>query len=98
MNPLKVNRDNLTTLTDLPNIGRSIANDLNKLGIFSPEELKGKDPAELFKQLSKIKGKKQDPCLLDVFISITDFMNGNEPKVWWEYTNFRKTKYSSLFQ
>ena len=29
-------------------------------------------------------------CVLDVFLSITDFMAGNPPRVWWHYTAERK--------
>jgi hypothetical protein len=31
--------------------------------------------------------------MLDVLMSITDFMNGNEAKVWWAYTPERKERY-----
>jgi|GEM_PF-5266496 len=33
MNPSKVQRDKLHQLTDLPNVGKAVADDLRKLGI-----------------------------------------------------------------
>ena len=33
--------------------------------------------------------------MLDVLMSITDFMNGNEPRVWWDYTAERKKLYGN---
>jgi hypothetical protein len=31
--------------------------------------------------------------MLDVLMSITDFMDGGEPQVWWDYTAERKRLY-----
>jgi hypothetical protein len=93
MNPKKVVRQKTQKLTDLPNIGKSLAKDLELIGIDTPEKLEGKDPYELYQKLCKMTGMRQDPCVLDIFMSITDFMNGGEPKVWWSYTAERKEKY-----
>ncbi|MDM5272710.1 helix-hairpin-helix domain-containing protein [Sulfurovum sp. zt1-1] len=93
MNPKKVVRETTRELTDLPNIGRSLANDLKLIGIDIPEKLEGKDPHKLYQKLCEMTGKRQDPCVLDTFMSIIDFMNGGEPKVWWSYTDERKEKY-----
>ncbi|MFT7880302.1 MAG: helix-hairpin-helix domain-containing protein [Sulfurimonas sp.] len=93
MNPNKVVREKTETLTDLPNIGKSLAKDLEDIGIDTPEKLKGKTPYTLYQRLCEVRGERQDPCILDIFISITDFMNGGEPKVWWDYTAERKKKY-----
>ncbi|MBL4909382.1 MAG: hypothetical protein JKX78_05055 [Alteromonadaceae bacterium] len=38
MNPNKVTRENLRKLTDLPNIGKAGAQDLNLLGIQQPAQ------------------------------------------------------------
>jgi hypothetical protein len=93
MNPAKVDRNRLEKLTDLPNIGAAIAADLCLLGINMPEDLVGQSPLELYHMLSSIKGKRQDPCLLDVLISITRFMDGEDPRPWWHYTAERKRRY-----
>jgi hypothetical protein len=31
-----------------------------------------------------------DPCVIDVFMSITSFMSGEEPRAWWHFTAERK--------
>ena len=33
---------------------------------------------------------RHDPCVLDVFMSITRFMDGDPPRPWWDYTAERK--------
>lgn len=94
MNPAKVVREKVKKLTDLPNIGPSLAKDLRFIGIQTPEELQGKEAIELYERLCKKTGHRHDPCVLDVFMSITDFANGGEAKVWWDYTKERKEKYA----
>jgi hypothetical protein len=90
MNPAKVVRDRIRTLTDLPNVGPAVAADLRRLGIDSPEQLKGRDALALYDQLCAITGRRQDPCVIDVFLSITRFMEGDEARPWWHYTAQRK--------
>ena len=90
MNPAKVIRDKTRTLTDLPNIGKAGAADLKLIGIERPGDLVGRDPYRMYEELGEITGHRHDPCVIDVFISITRFMNGEEPKPWWAYTAERK--------
>jgi len=90
MNPEKVDRARLHKLTDLPNIGPALADDLRLIGIERPLDLVGRSPVELYHALSSITGTRQDPCVLDVFISITRFMEGEEPRPWWHYSTERK--------
>ncbi len=90
MNPSKVVRSKTRGLTDLPNIGPSIAEDLRMLGIMAPQDLVGKNALELYDRLQQITGTRQDPCVLDVFMSVTDFMSGAVAKPWWSYTKKRK--------
>ena len=94
MNPKKVVRDQVVKLTDLPNIGVSLAKDLQLIGIVRPMDLIGRDPHALYMKLCEVMEKRNDPCVLDVMMSITDFMDGNEPRVWWEYTAKRKIQYN----
>jgi hypothetical protein len=95
VNPSKVIREKVIKLTDLPNIGKTVSADLEKIGINKPEQLKGQDPYDLYVRFCKFFGEKQDPCTLDVLMSIIDFMNGGEPRVWWYYTAERKKRYGS---
>ena len=91
MNPSKVDRENINKLTDLPNIGRAGAADLELLGIVNPSLLVGQDPYEMYERLCLLTDSKHDPCVIDVFISITNFIKGDEPKAWWHYTAQRKS-------
>ena len=90
MNPSKVDRNRLTKLTDLPNIGKAGAGDLKLLGIEEPAQLVGRDPFEMYDTLCMKTGVRHDPCVLDVFISVTRFMAGEEPRAWWDHTAERK--------
>lgn len=67
-----------------------MAADLCLLGIHEPALLVGKCPFEMYESLCSVTGSYQDPCVLDVFISITRFMAGEPPRAWWEYTEERK--------
>lgn len=93
MNPRKVNRKSLSKLTDLPNVGEVIAADLRRIGIERPAQLEGRDPYELYLQLCEATGTRHDPCMLDVLMSIADFMGGAAPREWWAYTAERKRRY-----
>ncbi|HQO29006.1 MAG TPA: helix-hairpin-helix domain-containing protein [Accumulibacter sp.] len=90
MHPDKVSRCRLETLCDLPNIGPASAADLRQLGIDTPADLHDRCPLEMYRQLCTMTGKVQDPCVLDVFLSITDFIAGGQAKRWWAYTAERK--------
>lgn len=90
MSPSKVVRERVARLTDLPNIGVSLAGDLQLLGIDHPEQLRGRDPYAMYESLCAITRVRHDPCVLDVFISVTRFMNGEPAAVWWAFTDERK--------
>lgn len=92
MNPAKVDRRRLRQLTDLPNIGPAMAADLRRLGIERPDQLAGRDPYALYEQLCAATAARHDPCVLDVFISITRFIAGDAPQPWWAYTAERKRR------
>ena len=93
MNPDKVNRAKLSKLTDLPNIGKAGAADLALLGIHQPADLIGRDPYQMYQQLCQLTAQRHDPCVIDVFISIARFMQGEAPQVWWVYSAERKAKW-----
>ena len=96
MNPAKVRRDQVHRLTDLPNVGPAMAKDLDLIGIRRPDQLVGKDPLKLYRRLCIASGARQDPCVLDTLISVTRFMDGEEPQPWWAYTAERKRSYGSI--
>lgn len=90
MNPQKVRRDKVFALEDLPNIGKSIATDLRRIGICAPEQLVGQNPFRLYRALCELSGVRQDPCVIDVFMSIVHFMDGGDARPWWTFTAARK--------
>lgn len=90
MNPTKVDRTRVRQLTDLPNIGEAGAKDLRLLGIVEPSQVTGKCPVEMYEMLCEKTASRHDPCVIDVFISVTRFMAGEEARPWWEYTAERK--------
>lgn len=96
MNPYKVKRENVRRFTDLPNIGPAGAKDFEVLGFKEPSELVGADPLKLFEALFAATASRQDPCVLDVLMSVTHFLNGGKPDPWWHFTEQRKRQYGHL--
>jgi hypothetical protein len=94
LHPAKVVRSAVATFTDLPNIGPAIAKDFIFLGYKVPSDLNGVGAWRLYERLCLKSKQYQDPCVLDVFLSVEDFLTGNEPKLWWKYTSDRKKRYS----
>ena len=72
-------RTALTQLEQLPNVGPAIASDLRRIGVTSPQDLQGRDPYAMYDALCRATECRQDPCVIDVFISAVRFMAG-EPK------------------
>ena len=96
MNPARVSRTRLRELEDLPNVGKAVAGDLRRLGFFRPQDLAGMDALALYRALCVVQGARVDPCMLDVFLSLADFLDGGEPRAWWHFTAERKRLYSGL--
>lgn len=87
---MKIDRARVTVLEDLPNVGKSVAADLRRIGIRAPRELAGRDPYALYEALNRATGMRHDPCLLDTFIAAVRFMGGAPARPWWAYTEERK--------
>ncbi len=96
MNPEKVVREKVRRFTDLPNIGPAGAKDFEVLGFKEPFELVGADPLKLFEALCAATRSRQDPCVLDVLMSVTHFLDGGKPAPWWHFTEQRKRQYGHL--
>ena len=88
--------DECEALEQLPNVGAALAADLRALGVTHPRELAYRDPFVLYQALCAQTGRRQDPCVLDTFMSITDFMRGAAPARWWAYTAQRKLVYGHV--
>ncbi len=83
------NKQNILTL--IPGVGDSIARDLNNIGIFTIEDLVGKNPEELYAQSNAYAGCVQDRCLLYVFRCAVYFaqtpisMQNPDKLKWWNW-------------
>ncbi len=88
------NRETISRLKELPNIGKTMAKNLQIIGIEKPKELIGKEPMHLYEKLCLVTGKQHDPCVIDVFMSVIHFMEGGEPLPWWSFTQKRKQCFS----
>lgn len=84
----------LRALQGIPNIGKSMAKDLYSLGYRKPADLKGEKPLEMYRRLSEKTGTRQDPCVLDTFMSAVHFAETGESRKWWEFTAERKANYN----
>ena len=82
-----------TVLEAIPNVGASIARDLRSIGIEQPRDLIGRNPHSLYLALCDRTRVRQDPCVLDTFISAVRFMEGAPARPWWSYTAERKKKF-----
>lgn len=83
-------RETVTELTELPNIGPAMARDLQLVGIKQAKDLIEKDPYLLYDSLCRKTKTKHDPCVIDVFLAAVDFMEGGKATPWWDFTAERK--------
>lgn len=78
-----------TDLLTIPGIGKSIAQDLDNIGIYSISDLKGKDPQKLYAMSNRYEGKVQDRCLLYVYreaVYFAETKNHDPEKLkWWNW-------------
>jgi hypothetical protein len=86
MNPTKA------ALMKIPNIGKSMADDLMSLGINSVADLAKQEPDELYLRLCQQTKSRQDPCVWDTFAAAIHFAKTGEAKKWWDYSEDRKKR------
>ena len=67
-----------------------MARDLRLIGVESPQQLAGQNAFDLHEKLCAATGKTHDPCVIDVFMSAIDFMEGGDPAPWYFFTPKRK--------
>ena len=79
-------------LTDIPNVGKSIAQDLRGIGVHTPKDVAAMDPVAVYQSLRGPMGERNDPCVLDTFLAAKDFMNGGHSQPWWHFTPLRKAQ------
>ncbi len=81
----------LAELMSIPNVGPRTASDLVRLGVRGLAQLRDADPDELYERLCRLDAARHDVCCLDVFRAAVDFVNGSDPRPWWEYSRERKS-------
>jgi hypothetical protein len=86
-------RATLHSLTEIVNVGKSVAEDLCRVGVRAPQQLIDRDPWKLYVAICVHDRIAHDPCLLDALMSAVDYMNGSPPKKWWLFTAQRKRIY-----
>ena len=76
-------------LTEIPYVGKSIANDFKNIGITRISDLKGKNPEELYAQICANQGHLIDRCVLYVCRSSIYFAENENPDPekfkWWNW-------------
>lgn len=51
----------------IPGVGKSIAVDLNDMGIYEVEELRGRNPEKMYQDFCRLRGQHIDRCMLYTF-------------------------------
>jgi len=86
MSPRATKKDELQTL---PGIGPSLAGDLRALGVRRAADLKHRNPERLYAQLSRLRGARQDPCVLYAFRCAAYSARAVRPRPellkWWNW-------------
>ena len=76
-------------LETIPGVGKSIARDLEDIGIDRPSCLKGKNPERLYEKLCRRRGQHVDRCMLYVFrcaiyyVETAPEQRDSEKLKWW---------------
>ena len=81
------------TLQTLPGVGPSIARDLRALGVRSIAMLARRDPERLYARLNRLRGVRQDPCVLYTFRCAVYAARTSRPEPalmkWWNWKDRR---------
>lgn len=80
-------------LESIPGIGSKMAADLRYIGIFKTDDLKGRDPEQLYRALEEKSGGHIDRCVLYVFRCAVYYASNKkrdtERLKWWHWTDNR---------
>ncbi|MCW5632829.1 MAG: mitomycin resistance protein [Rubrivivax sp.] len=77
-------------LSGLRNIGPAMRADLALLGVDTLEQLAACEPDALYAALQARTGRRQDPCVWDVFAAVIHQARTGEALDWWAFTPVRK--------
>ena len=79
---------------DLVSVGPAMIRDFQMLGIQSVPHLARQDPQRMYEKLCSLTGRRQDPCVLDVFCAAV--AQAGNPRLpaeqcqWWYWSRRRK--------
>ena len=82
-------------LQRIPSIGKACAHDLVKIGIRKVEDLKDKNPNQLYEKLNYVTGMRHDICMLYTFrcaVYFASVKKHSPEKLKWWYWKDRKFK------
>lgn len=81
-------------LEDLISIGPAMLRDFAMLGIRSVSQLAKQNPQRMYEKLGRMRGNRQDPCVLDTFCAaVAQAKNPRLPTAqcqWWWWSAKRK--------
>ena len=76
-------------LQTLPGIGPSLAADLRALGVRRVADLRRRNPERLYLELNRLRGERQDPCVLYAFRCAAYAARTSRPRAnllkWWNW-------------
>lgn len=76
-------------LQAIPGVGPSLERDLRDLGFERVEDLVGQDPWAMYEALGRLRGARQDPCVLYVFRCTIYYASHDrhDPELlkWWNW-------------
>ena|SRR5579864_8399545 len=82
-------------LDELISIGPAMLRDFAELRIQSVAQLARQNPKRMYERLNRLRGQRQDPCVLDVFCAaVAQAKNPRLPAEkcqWWYWSRKRKT-------
>jgi hypothetical protein len=77
----------------IPGVGPSIARDLRDLGYRTVAGLRGADPERMYERLNRLRGARQDRCVLYVFRCAVYYAGTKrhhpERLKWWNWSDAR---------
>src|ERR1700675_679771 len=84
-------------LRDLVSVGPATVRALHSLGVRSVAQLARCSPDSLYNKLCRLRGRREDPCCLDVFAAAVaqarDSALPAEKRVWWYWSHQRKARF-----
>jgi len=90
MAPTARTREELLTI---PGIGPSLARDLRALGVRRVADLERLSPERLYARLNRLRGRRQDPCVLYAFRCAAYYARTERPRPellkWWNWKDRR---------